>query len=192
LLQLVKILLNKNISYNNINRQLFEQLFREHYNALCNFGMRYLHDTDSAQEIVQDVFINLWQKKETITSDKSVKSYLYTSVKNRCLNYIRDNKKFRSQYLDVELELDIPFEDVDLFSESETQDKINTALGKLPEKCRQVFELSRFEELKYKEIAERLGISQKTVEIHMSKALKILRIELKDLLMILILIMHNK
>ena len=129
-----KAILSKNISYNNINRQLFEQLFREHYNALCNFAIRYLHDNDSAQEIVQEVFINLWQKKETITSDKSVKSYLFTSVKNRCLNYIRDNKKFRSQYLDVEIELEIPIEDVDIFSESETQDKINEALDKFIQK----------------------------------------------------------
>lgn len=181
-----------NISYDNINKQLFEQLFRDHYKALCHFAERYLHDNDSAQEIVQDVFINLWQKKETISSDKSVKSYLYTSVKNRCLNYIRDNKKFRSQYLDVELEMEIPFEDVDQFSESETQNRIEKALDKLPGKCRQVFELSRFEELKYKEIAERLRISQKTVEIHMSKALKILRVELKDLLLILIILMMHK
>ena len=184
--------MSKNITYNNLNKQLFEQLFREHFKALCHFAVSYVHDHDSAQEIVQDVFINLWQKKESISGEKPVKSYLYTSVKNRCLNHIRDNKKFRSQFLDIELELEIPVEDFDSFSESETQNKIDAALNKLPEKCRQVFELSRFEELKYKEIAERLSISQKTVEIHMSKALKVLRFELKDLIVVLILLLINK
>lgn len=184
--------MNLNTSNIELNKSLFEQLFREHYEPLCHFAKSFVKDHDSAQEIVQDVFINLWQTKETITSDKPVKSYLYTSVKNRCLNYIRDNKKFRSQFLDVELELEIPVDDADIFSELETQNKIDAALNKLPEKCRHVFELSRFEELKYKEIAERLSISQKTVEIHMSKALKILRVELNDLLIILILILINK
>ena len=103
---------------NNIPRLKYGYL--PTYDAFeADFGDQkgYLKDKDSAQEIVQDVFINLWQKKKTITSDKSIKSYLYTSVKNRCLNYIRDNKKFRSQYLDVELELEIPIEDADIFSE---------------------------------------------------------------------------
>ena len=151
--------------------------------------MGYLGDRDAAQEIVQDVFINLWQKKDVIDPAKSVKAYLYTSVKNRCLNHIRDNKKFRSYYLDVELELEIPHEDTDNISESETRDKISAALDKLPERCRQVFELSRFDEMKYKEIAEKLGISVKTVEVQVSKALKILRNELREFLMILLLIM---
>ena len=176
-----------NISYNKLDKQLFEQLFKEFFSPLCRFAYGYLNDQDASQEIVQDVFINLWQKKETITSDKSVKSYLYTSVKNRCLNYIRDRKKFRSQYLDVDIELEIPVQEEDMFSESETQDKINAALDKLPEKCRQVFELSRFEEMKYKEIAVKMNISIKTVEVQISKALKILREELKDLIVIIML-----
>jgi len=183
-------ILNQSNIHTEFNKHQFEELFHEQFNMLCRFAFGYIHDRDSAQEIVQDVFINLWQKKETITADKSVKSYLYTSVKNRCLNYIRDHKKFRSHYLDVELEMEIPVTDVDIFSVSETQDKINTALDKLPEKCRQVFEMSRFEEMKYKEIAEKMDISIKTVEVQMSKALKILREELKDLI-VLILILLN-
>jgi RNA polymerase sigma-70 factor (ECF subfamily) len=184
--------LSKSKANNNLSKQLFEQLFREHFNTLCNFAATYLNDRDTSQEIVQDVFINLWQKREYISTDKSIKSYLFTSVKNRSINYIRDHKKFRSYYLDVELELEIPVEDVDMLSQVETRDKINDAFKRLPEKCRQAFELSRFEEMKYKEIAERMGISQKTVEIHISKALRILRVELKHLIMILILIMINK
>jgi len=133
--------------------------------------------------------MNLWNTRDSITSEKSVKSYLYTSVKNRGLNWVRDHKKFRSYVLDIEIEdYDMVYER-DSLSESEVLQKINKAMEKLPERCRQVFELSRFEELKYKEIAEKLGISVKTVEVQVSKALKILRIELKDLLAILIILL---
>lgn len=151
--------------------------------------MGYVNDRDSAQEIVQDVFINLWEKRETIDPGKPVKSYLFTSVRNRCLNFIRDHKKFRSYYLDVELEMEVKWEDNDNLSEADTERRVSEALNKLPEKCREVFELSRFDELKYKEIAEKLGISVKTVEVQMSKALKVMRGELKDLLIVLILML---
>jgi RNA polymerase sigma-70 factor (ECF subfamily) len=148
----------------------------------------YLNDLDTAKEVVQEVFINLWDKKDSITSEKSVKAYLYTSVRNRCLNYIRDHKKFRSYVLDVEIEdKELVFDD-DSMTQAEALVKIQQAIDKLPEKCKQVFELSRFEELKYKEIAEKLGISIKTVELQVSKALKILREELKELIISLLLI----
>jgi RNA polymerase sigma-70 factor (ECF subfamily) len=180
--------LTNNIAYQNLDKQLFEQLFREYFSHLSNFALSYVNDLDTAKEIVQEVFINLWNNKDSITSDKSVKSYLYTSVRNRCLNYIRDHKKFRSYVLDVEIEdADQVFENNSI-SQTETQIKIQQALSKLPEKCKQVFELSRFEELKYKEIAEKLGISIKTVEGQVSKALKILREELKDLIISMLLI----
>lgn len=185
----IKNNLNFNISYRSLDKQLFEQLFRDYFTRLCNFAQNYISDLDTTREIVQEVYINLWQKKESIDTDKSIKSYLYASVKNRCLNYIRDNKKFRSYVLDVELaDFEVTFES-DAFTESELQTKINNALGKLPEKCRKVFLLSRFEELKYKEIADELNISVKTVEAQMSKALKILREELKDYMIIILLMM---
>ncbi len=155
---------------------------------MTRFAFGYLNDVDTAREIVQDIFINLWNKRDTIDPDKKVKSYLYTSVRNRCLNHIRDHKKFRSLYLDVEIEREIPDQDPDLFSVSETKTKIEKALDKLPAKCREVFELSRFEELKYMEIADRLNISIKTVEVQVSKALRILREELKEFLVVLILL----
>lgn len=180
--------MTSNISYHNLDKQLFEQLFREYFSPLCNFAVGYVNDLDTAKEIVQEVFFNLWNKKDSITSDKSVKSYLYTSVRNRCFNYIRDHKKFRSYVLDVEIEdRDLVFENNSM-TQAETQVKIQDALDKLPEKCKQVFELSRFDELKYKEIAEKLGISIKTVEVQISKALKILRVELKDLIISMLLI----
>ena len=184
--------MSKNQAHRYLNRFEFEKLFKELYSTLSHFAYGFTKDFDSAQEIAQDVFINLWQKRETIDPKKSIKSYLFTSTKNRCLNYIRDNKKFRSQYLDVELELEIPVEDKDIFSENERIDRINQAFDKLPEKCREVFELSRFEEMKYKDIAEKLNISIKTVEVHMSKALKILREELKELMILLLIILNLK
>jgi len=184
-LSLVHILilnLNPESLYKSLDKSGFETIFKTHYTALCHFAYRYVNDKDTSQDIVQEVFIAMWQKKETITSEKPVKSYLFTAVKNRCLNYIRDHKKFRSYQLDVEIELEIPVEEMDVFSGPETQTQINQALDKLPPKCRQVFELSRYKEMKYKEIAAKLGISVKTVEVQMSKALKILREELADLI----------
>ena len=180
--------MNQQSIHSQLDKPAFELLFENYFEVLCRFAFGYIKDRDASQEIVQDVFINLWNKRETIDPDRQVKSYLYTSVKNRCLNYIRDNKKFRSFYLDVEVEMEIPDTNPDLFSENETKIKIENALDKLPEKCRQVFELSRFEEMKYKDIADNLGISVKTVEVQISKALRILREELKEFLMILILL----
>jgi len=178
---------SKNISYSNLNKDLFEQLFKEHFVHLCNFAQNYISNLDDAKEIVQDVFINLWNKRDNITSDKSVKSYLFTSVKNRCFNFIRDNKKFRSSILDIDIaDYEVPFEN-DSYSGPELQIRINDAINKLPEKCQQVFKLSRIEELKYKEIADKLNISVKTVEAQMSKALKVLREELKDYITVILL-----
>jgi len=150
--------------------------------------MGYVHDHDSAREIVQEVFINLWNQRASINSEKPVKSYLYTSVRNRSLNWIRDHKKYRSYVLDIEIEdRETNFERDHLEAE-EIRRRISRAMDKLPERCREIFEMSRFEELKYKEIAEKLGLSIKTIEVQMSKALKILRRELNDLMYILLLI----
>lgn len=169
----------------NLDKTQFEKLFKLHFQHLCNFADQYVEDIHAAQDICQKVFIQLWEKRGTIDWNKSVKSYLFTSVKNRCLNYIRDNKRYRSQILDIEC-ADFEFAEEDLFFDQESlEEKIEAALVALPEKCRQVFELSRFHDMKYKEISEQLQISQKTVEAHMSKALKTLRHFLQDFITIL-------
>ena len=170
----------------HLDHTSFEELFNEHYRSLCRFASSYLSSPDNAEDIVQQVFINLWNTRETIDPEKPIKSYLLTSVKNRCLNYIRDNKKYRSYYLDIESELEIPVSEKDLINEKHLNDRLKEALEKLPEKCREIFVLCRFEDMKYKEVAEKLGISQKTVEAQMSKALKIMREELKDLFVLLL------
>jgi RNA polymerase sigma-70 factor (ECF subfamily) len=183
--------LDQNIAYQHLDKQLFEQLFREFFSPLCNFACGYVNDLDTAKEIVQEVFINLWNKRETIVSDSTVKAYLYTSVKNRCLNYIRDHKKFRSYILDVEIEAENMGFESDSLTQTEAQMKIQQAIETLPEKCKEVFILSRFDEMKYKEIADKLEISVKTVEAQISKALKILREELKELIISAMLIIFT-
>ena len=167
------------------DKAYFEQLFKTHFVHLCNFAHQYVHDLNSAKDITQKVFINLWEKRAKIDPQKPIQSYLFTAVRNRCLNYIRDQKKYRSQVLDLDIvDLDISFEDDDS-GVVELEEKVAQALNMLPEKSRQVFEMSRFQQMKYKEIAEELDISVKTVEAHMSRALKGLREQLKDYVHIL-------
>lgn len=171
-----------------LEKSQFEQLFREHFVHLANFARQYVEDQDSAKDITQKVFITLWENRDKIDTQKSVTSYLFTSVKNRCLNHIRDHKKYRSSILDLEgNDFDVPVEP-DHGELTELEDKISNALASLPEKCRTVFEMSRYHDKKYKEIAEELGISQKTVEAHMSKAIKALRAYLQDYLSFFLLI----
>lgn len=178
----------KNI--NNLGEIEFEELFKEYFKPLVNFANKFLKDIDSSKEIVHDVFISLWEKRDTIDVEKSIKSYLYTSVNNRSLNFIRDNKKFIRD--DVLLENKQSTENSDKFAEIEIQRIIVKTLDNLPSKAKTVFELSRYENLKYKEIAEKLGISIKTVETYISRALKDLRLNLKEYLTVLILILLMK
>ncbi len=163
---------------------IIEQLFREFFTPLAVFAAKYTGDLDEAKDIVHQVFHNLWEKQKEIDWDRSMKSYLYSSVQNRSLNYIRDRKKFTGQEGQQDQEhsdfRDTTVED-QLVSSEEYREILN-AMADLPGRCREVFELSRFEELKYHEIAERLNISVKTVETQMSKALKILREKLRHMI----------
>ncbi|KAA3634729.1 MAG: RNA polymerase sigma-70 factor [Bacteroidetes bacterium] len=174
--------------HNTFSQKDFEQLFKAHFMHLCNFAHQYVPDKDSARDITQKVFINLWENRNKIDPGKSVRSYLFTSVRNRCLNYIRDQKKYRSNVLDVEInDYEFSFEE-DHMAVEELKGRIEEALQVLPSKCRQVFEMSRYKNMKYKDIAEELDVSVKTVEAHMSRALKTLRERLEDYIFLLILI----
>ena len=168
----------------------YEKLFSEHYASLCRYANAMLKDMDQSEDIVQQAFIKLWNKREQMDLSRSVKSYLYTSVRNLSINYIRDQKKFQSSVLDVEIyqsgqAMSLGLDPGNLMAD-ELAEKIERALAGLPEKSLEVFKLSRFENLRYREIAEKLGVTVKTVEAHMSKALKLLREELKDYLLLFI------
>jgi RNA polymerase sigma-70 factor (ECF subfamily) len=164
-----------------LDKATFESLFRSEFKGLVFFALQYTKDTDTAREITQEAFISLWEKRERIDLSKPVKTYLSTTVRNKCLNWLRDNKKFNKEILDMEgLLSDKTYVQPDRMVEAEIRDRIGKAIDELPEKCREIFVLNRHENLKYQEIAIRLEISVKTVETQMSKALQHMRDRLAE------------
>lgn len=140
---------------------------------MIGFAHQYLNDWVTAEEVVQDMFSNIWSKSDSIKIRTNTKSYLYGSVRNACLNILKHQKVISAHHEYVKNAND--FYENDFLELNELEEKISQGLEQLPSKCREIFELSRFEEKKYKEIAETLNISVKTVETQMSKALKVMR-----------------
>jgi RNA polymerase sigma-70 factor, ECF subfamily len=169
----------------------FEMYFKSYYQPLCNYAYSFLQDREEAEEIVQATFLSVWEKRESLSIHTSAKSYLYAMVRNACLNVIK-HEKIKQKYAGEELALAEPgYESVShTITSNELESRIQLAIEKLPDQCRLVFKLSRFEELKYSEIADQLDISIKTVENHMGKALKIMREQLKDYLPFIIMLMN--
>nr|WP_282189232.1 RNA polymerase sigma-70 factor [Maribellus sp. YY47] len=160
------------------NELAFEKLFRQYYRPLCVFATRILQDYEMAEEVVQDFFVKLWERKEGFIVDTSVKNYLFRSVKNLSINVIKHEqiKLKHAQQSIAEAEAN---DYKDHFLEVDLELAIEKSINELPEKRREIFRLSREESLKYREIAERLNISIKTVEVQMGLAIKILREKLK-------------
>ncbi|MEN8121544.1 MAG: RNA polymerase sigma-70 factor [Bacteroidota bacterium] len=157
----------------------YEQLFFDYYPQLTVFAKIYVQDIEMAKEIVQTVFVRIFEKRRTISIATSIKSYLYQSVKNECLNFIRHEKIHHEHIGQIKQLAENDFvEWSDKMLETELEHKIFQLINNLPEKCRKVFNMSRFEGKKNQEIAEILKISKRTVETQISKALKILRKEL--------------
>jgi len=163
---------------------LFEQVFKSHFKSLHAYACTIMRDPMPAEEIVQNIFLKLWEKKEEITIKENISVYLYRAVHNESLNYLR-HRKVRSAYQSYAMrqhkqtEQEKPAEKVVM---KELEKKLEIALQELPEQCRTIFQLSRFEDLKYREIADKLGLSVKTIENQMGKALKLLRLKLVDFL----------
>ncbi len=169
---------------------LFEEVFKDHYKELHAYSCSIIKDSDDAEEIVQNVFFKLWEKKEKIATLNSIPAYLYRSVYNDSLNYIKHHK-VRAEYKQHVLHTSSNDTTDDHAAQKDLEVRVHDAMNSLPEQCRTIFQLSRFEELKYREIADKLGISIKTVENQMGKALKIMRVKLADFLPSLIVVLFN-
>jgi RNA polymerase sigma-70 factor (ECF subfamily) len=170
----------------------FEQMFKTHFKRLHAYAFTILRDEIQAEEMVQKLFFKLWERNENLSLTGSVSSYLYRAVHNESLNYIKHQKVRSNHQLNVAYsmknEVEHPAKKI---MASELEKKIHSALNELPEQCRTIFQMSRFDELKYREIADKLGISIKTVESQMSKALRLLRVKLVDFLIFILLFIHN-
>ena len=162
----------------------FEQVFKSHFKGLHAYACTIIKDPAPAEEIVQNIFLKLWERKEDINIRENPAVYLYRAVHNESLNYLR-HRKVRAAYQSHAMrqhkqnEQEKPAEKVVM---GELEKRLETALQELPEQCRTIFQLSRFEDLKYREIADKLGLSIKTIENQMGKALKLLRLKLADFL----------
>lgn len=162
------------------DKEAFRFFFEKYYSDLCNLVNLYLHDQVMTEEIVQDIFIYLWEKKENIRIESSLKSYLLRASKNRTLNYIRNEKtklNIYNQFNEFSKEtIEMPDSVMDSVRLREV---INAAIDSLPNRCREIYILGKEKSMSYKEISVELGISVKTVEVQMGKALKKLREQLR-------------
>jgi RNA polymerase sigma-70 factor (ECF subfamily) len=159
----------------------FESLFRSSYVSLVRYAMTIIKDHDSAEEIVQELFFRLWQDKEKIKIESSLNGYLFRSVHNRCLHFIDHARVVDRHAEEVSHNQPESAENPsEILLHKELQERIAGVLEKLPERCGKIFCMSRFEGLKYSEIAEKLAVSVKTVESNMGRALKEFRKELSE------------
>ncbi len=168
----------------------FERVFKKFYQPLCRFALGYLKDIDASEELVQQVFFNFWEKHEFIIIQTSLKSYLFQAVRNASLNTLKHEQVKANAHveLSIENESSTSYE----VEQNELSDQIELTIAKMPTERQKIFRMSRFEELKYKEIAKELNISIKTVENQMGKALKYLREELAHFLTLLIFFLTNQ
>lgn len=172
------------------DEKVFETIFRDHYESLVHFARKYVMADDLAEEVVQEVFSNLWIKSGALEIKTTVKSYLFGAVRNACLNFLK-HEKVKLAFANNERFVQSEAEITDFLELDELKERIEQAYAKIPDKCREIFEMSRHEGKKYQEIADELNLSVKTVENQMGKALKILREELKDYIFLLIWLMWH-
>lgn len=167
----------------------FNDMFMRYYSPLCEYASQYISDAD-AEELVQDMMIYLWENRTEVFVQKSLRSYLFSSVKNRCYNSIRSGQAKAKVHDHIYECLKTRLECPDYYFLNGLSHNIDMVIDSFPEKYRETFCLSRFGEMSNAEIAEQLGISVKTVEYRISRCLRILRCELKDYLPVVVLLLN--
>lgn len=162
------------------NSTSFELVFKTYYPKLCTFAFGYTRQLESAEDIVKDFFVKLWTDRETLNITSSLSGYLFHSVRNACINYLqRDISRNKSLSLDeidrLGIKINEPMSQNYLLEKiyaEELESQIMIEIGRLPEGCKEIFRLSRFENLSHKEIAAKLNIAENTVKVQIYKALK--------------------
>ena len=156
-------------------KEEYKRVFEEYYNPLCNFAYKYVENSDTAEDVVQEVFVQMWQKRKEIKLTGNVKSYLFQSTRNKAIEYIRRNK-LQAAYVEEErLKAETTYE-IDNDSENYIiKEQLFKSIRQLPPKCQKIFVLSKMNGLTYNEIAEELNLSVKTVENQIGRGLKLLR-----------------
>ena len=162
------------------NQQAFDELFRQYYRYLVIVAFRYLKDDHQAKDMVQEVFMDLWKRREVIQIEQSIKAYLRRAVVNKCLSALKKNQRTSLQET-PDINISLHQDKVDqIYEYKELESVLADAIQSLPERCQLIFKMSRHENLSHKEIAEKLNISTKTIENQMTKALKVIRAALKE------------
>ena len=170
-------------SIKNGNSKSFELVFKTNYKGLCTFAFDYTRQLETAEDIVKDFFVVFWNNREKLEIKSSLSGYLYRSVRNACINHLLRNKD-RNNTISmeeinwIEIKINEPFSKdypIGNLLAKELEDQISNAIEKLPEGCREIFKLSRIDDLSHKKIAERMNISENTVKVQIYRALKFLK-----------------
>lgn len=176
----------RRISFND-DKKAFEELFYEFYPSLCVFAQRYISSIENCEDIVQDTFFQIWAKRKKIKITSSFRNFLITSVKNNCIDFLR-KQSIREKHVNSIDFTGLPETPYEIYSFSELEEIISDAMNKMPEDIQKAFMFSRYENMTYSQIASEMGLSQKTIESYISKALKLLRKSLGDYRPVIILI----
>lgn len=189
----------RHFEYNSIDGRNFEEIYLNYFPRLLRFAHEYVQTKEDAENIVQDVFMTLWERREDLKIHISLTSYLFILIRNRCIDHLRRKKnaeigkKKMQECFTYEQQMKLNSLEVfdhTLFSDSNIEQIITCAINSLPPKCREIFILNKIDGKKYKEIAEKLNISINTVENQMSVALRKLRVQLKDYMPIFLFLMY--